>query len=42
MKVGGHIRVVIPSDLAYGPDGKSPVIGPNQVLVFEIELLGIE
>jgi len=42
MKVGGHIRVVIPSDLAYGPDGKLPVIGPNQVLVFEIELLGIE
>ena len=42
MKVGGHIRVAIPSDLAYGPDGKLPVIGPNQVLVFEIELLGIE
>ncbi len=42
MQVGGHIRVAIPSDLAYGPDGKLPVIGPNQVLVFEIELLGIE
>lgn len=42
MKVGGRIRVVIPSDLAYGPDGNLPVIGPNQVLVFEIELLGVE
>lgn len=42
MKVGGRIRVVIPSDLGYGPDGQAPVIGPNQVLVFEIELLGIE
>lgn len=42
MKVGGRIRVVIPSDLGYGPNGQAPVIGPNQVLVFEIELLGIE
>jgi len=42
MKVGGRVRVVIPSDLGYGPDGQAPVIGPNQVLVFEIELLAIE
>ena len=42
MKVGGHMRVVIPSDLAYGPEGRAPLIGPNQVLVFEIELLGVE
>ena len=42
MKVGGQMRVVIPSDLAYGPDGRAPLIGPNQVLVFEIELLGVE
>lgn len=42
MKVGGRMRVVIPSDLAYGPDGRAPLIGPNQVLVFEIELLGVE
>ena len=42
MKVGGRMRVVIPSDLAYGLDGQAPLIGPNQVLVFEIELLGVE
>ena len=42
MKVGGRTRVVIPSDLAYGPDGRAPLIGPSQVLVFEIELLGVE
>ena len=42
MKVGGRIRVAIPSDLGYGADGQAPVIGPNQVLVFEIELLGVE
>ena len=40
MKVGGHIRAVIPSDLAYGVQG-SRSIGPNQVLIFEIELLEI-
>jgi len=42
MKIGGHMRVAIPSELAYGEEGSQPVIGPNQVLIFEIELLGIE
>lgn len=42
MKVGGQMHVVIPSELAYGVEGRGPLIGPNQVLVFEIELLGIE
>lgn len=42
MKVGGHMRVAIPSEIAYGEEGSAPVIGPNQVLVFEIELLRIE
>jgi FKBP-type peptidyl-prolyl cis-trans isomerase len=40
MKIGEKWELVIPSELAYGdkgPDG----IGPNQVLVFEVELLGI-
>lgn len=42
MAVGGRIRVAIPSDLAYGTAGAPPDIGPNQVLVFEIELLGVQ
>ncbi len=42
MNVGSHYRVVIPSDLAYGAQGAGPDIGPNQTLIFEIELLGIE
>jgi len=42
MKVGGRIRVVIPSEIGYGEEGKLPVIGPDQVLVFEIELLAVE
>ena len=41
MSVGGHIRVTIPSELAYGEAGAGDVIGPNETLVFEIELLEI-
>lgn len=40
MRVGATYRVVIPSDLAYGPQG-SGEIGPDAVLIFEIELLEI-
>ncbi len=42
MEVGSKYRVVIPSQLAYGEAGAPPVIEPNSVLVFEIDLLGIE
>lgn len=41
MKVGDKWMLYIPSDLAYGPQQRSQEIGPNQVLVFEVELLGI-
>lgn len=41
-RVGGHIRAFIPADLGYGAGGMPPDIGPNQVLIFEIELLAIE
>ena len=40
MKVGSKWKLTIPSDLAYGESG-SGVIGINEVLVFELELLGI-
>lgn len=42
MKVGGKWKLYIPSDLAYGVQGAGADIGPNETLVFEIELLGIE
>ncbi len=42
MAVGSRIRVAIPSELAYGTAGAPPNIGPNQVLIFEIELLGVQ
>lgn len=41
MPVGSTYRFVIPASLAYGEDAP-PVIGPNQTLVFEVELLDIE
>ena len=42
MKVGSKWELFIPSDLAYGPNGRGPTIGPNATLVFEIELVGIK
>jgi len=42
MPVGSHYRFFIPSNLAYGPGGSPPLIGPNATLVFEVEMLGIE
>jgi len=41
MPVGSKYRFWIPSELAYGGNGSPPVIGPNSVLVFEVELLDI-
>ena len=38
MKVGGRRELVIPSELAYGPQGSPPAIGPDETLVFVIDL----
>ena len=42
MKEGGKWEFFIPPELAYGEMGSGPQIGPNEVLIFEVELLGIE
>jgi len=40
MSVGSQWRIAIPPDIGYGPNGSGP-IGPNQTLIFELELLEI-
>jgi FKBP-type peptidyl-prolyl cis-trans isomerase FklB len=42
MPVGSVWNVYIPSNLAYGLDNAPDKIGPNQTLIFTLELIGIE
>jgi FKBP-type peptidyl-prolyl cis-trans isomerase FklB len=41
MRIGDHWRVYIPSALAYGERGAGSDIGPNETLIFELQLLDI-
>lgn len=41
MKVGGKWKIYLPSLIAYGERGAGGDIGPNQTLIFEVELLEI-
>jgi peptidylprolyl isomerase len=41
MKVGGRRRITIPPMLGYGKRGAGRVIGPDETLVFVVDLIGI-
>lgn len=42
MNVGSKIQLFLPPNMAYGDRGAPPVIEPGSMLIFEVELLGIE
>ena len=42
MKVGGRRKLTIPPAQAYGEQGSPPTIGPNETLVFVIDLLDVK
>jgi peptidylprolyl isomerase len=41
MRVGGRRRITIPPMLGYGKRGAGGVIGPDETLVFVVDLLGV-
>lgn len=41
MNEGSRWRLFIPSALAYGPQGAGGVIGPNQTLIFDVQLIKV-
>lgn len=41
MKIGGRRELVIPPDLGYGEAGAGADIGPNETLIFVVDLRGV-
>ncbi len=42
MPAGSRWQLFIPAELAYGKLGKGRVIGPNETLIFEVELIAVK
>jgi len=42
MKIGGERRLVIPPDLAYGAQGRPPLIPANATLTFDVQLVSAQ
>jgi FKBP-type peptidyl-prolyl cis-trans isomerase len=42
MKIGGERRLIIPPDLAYGAQGRPPVIPANATLTFDVQLVSAQ
>jgi peptidylprolyl isomerase len=42
MKVGGRRRITIPPHLGYGKRGAGGVIGPDETLVFVVDLVAVQ
>jgi peptidylprolyl isomerase len=42
MKAGGRRELILPPELAYGAAGSPPAIGPNETLIFVVDLLDLK
>ena len=42
MKVGGKRQILLPPEMAYGAQGRPPVIPPNSTLMFEMDLVSVQ
>lgn len=42
MRVGDKWRLILPHEIAYGPQGRPPVIPPSSTLIFDVELVDVD